>query len=216
METTATLQRDEGETQDHCQLLSSMAYWTGTCPRHLNREREIWREGDLRYGTHTKCFPVVNACSNSITQHLSSYPVFVSVCACAKSFLVAIFGSDMTQQKPNSTYYTWNYRKICAINYRLESPDLISCSGQEGFHSDGLSWSWEGGLHETPHEGVDQGSRDPPPSLHLVQDLRTRRSATRVRVSLHVKHTHIALFDKWGSSLSQKCVFASSGEHTRI
>lgn len=35
--------------------------------------------------------------------------------------------------------------------------DLISCTGQEGLDFDDLPWRREGRLHQTPHEGVDQG-----------------------------------------------------------
>lgn len=33
--------RRDGETQDHCWLHPSMAYWIGTCSHHLNRAGEI-------------------------------------------------------------------------------------------------------------------------------------------------------------------------------
>ncbi|KAI9532586.1 hypothetical protein NQZ68_031288 [Dissostichus eleginoides] len=56
-------------------------------PSPQQRERfqiliELDHDCSVRYGTHTVCFPVVNACSNSITfptRHLGSYPEFLSI-----------------------------------------------------------------------------------------------------------------------------------------
>lgn len=52
------------------------------------------------------------------------------------------------------------------------SSDLISCTGKEGFYFDNLPWSGKGGLHQTPHEGIDQSCWDASPSLYLIQDLK--------------------------------------------
>lgn len=52
------------------------------------------------------------------------------------------------------------------------SSDLISCTGKEGFYFDDLPWSRKGGLHQTPHEGIDQSCWDASPSLYLIQDLK--------------------------------------------
>lgn len=52
------------------------------------------------------------------------------------------------------------------------SSDLISCTGKEGFYFDNLPWSGKGGLHQTPHEGIDQRCWDASPSLYLIQDLK--------------------------------------------
>lgn len=79
----------------------------------------------------------------------------------------------------------------------LRAPDLVSSSRQEGLHFDYLPWCREGRLHQTPHEGINQGCRDASPPLHLVQDLNTaKKGKSRVRIAFfnlfrHQQHTHL-------------------------
>ncbi len=91
-ETTDELESDEVQMKDKNKItVGSILQWL-TGQAHvpvMSTERERFRiqvefdhDSGVCYGTHTICFPVVNACSNSITfptKNLSSYPKFVSV-----------------------------------------------------------------------------------------------------------------------------------------
>lgn len=92
METRDELERDEDEMKEkHKITVSSILQWltgqahvpiTSTERARFRIQIEFDHDCEVRYGTHTICFPVVNACSHCITfptKHLSCYPEFASV-----------------------------------------------------------------------------------------------------------------------------------------
>lgn len=65
------------------------------------------------------------------------------------------------------------------------NPYLIASTWKKCLHFDGLPRGREGRLHETSHEGIDQGGRDPTPALHLIEDLCPPPAVQKGRVSGH-------------------------------
>ncbi|KAJ4927343.1 hypothetical protein JOQ06_015076 [Pogonophryne albipinna] len=91
-ESTGEPARDEEEMKEQYKITVGCFLQWLTGQAHVpitstERERfkiliEFDHDCSVRYGTHTVCFPVVNACSNSITfptRHLGSYPEFLSI-----------------------------------------------------------------------------------------------------------------------------------------
>nr|XP_033939869.1 uncharacterized protein LOC117447285 [Pseudochaenichthys georgianus] len=89
-ESTGEPARDEEEMKEKYKITVGCFLQWLTGQAHVpitstERERfqiliEFDHDCSVRYGTHTVCFPVVNACSNSITfptRHLGSYPEFL-------------------------------------------------------------------------------------------------------------------------------------------
>lgn len=68
--------------------------------------------------------------------------------------------------------FNWSIVKKKKKKVLSKGSDLISCTRQEGLHFNELPRSRERRLHQTPHERVDQGCRDPSPSLNFIQDLK--------------------------------------------
>lgn len=81
---------------------------------------------------------------------------------------------------------TWIVPALQSKRRGSTNSHLIASPWQERLHLDGLAWSREGRFHETPHEGIDQGSRDPTPAFHLIQHLCPQKEACQEAGSPHL------------------------------